>query len=153
MGELASENLLFWKEGIKYKMNFDRNKDFEYTQQVGRVLYRTFVSKNAQLPINISGPLRDTIENRFRSGVVGKNVFDEALIEIYNMMQNGPFQRFIRSEVFQEFSKNKADFSLPTSSQQGVFNPMAIVPSMGHDEPRSSGNLYDIDIADYVHHL
>ena len=51
MGELATENLLFWREGVKYKTNFDRNKDFDYSQQVARMLYRTFVSRNAQLPM------------------------------------------------------------------------------------------------------
>jgi hypothetical protein len=51
MGELASENLLFWREAIKYKLNFDRNKDFDYSQQVAKVLFRTFVAKHAQLPM------------------------------------------------------------------------------------------------------
>jgi len=53
IGELASENLLFWREGVKYKMNFDKGKahDLEYSQQVGKVLFRTFVSKHAQLPM------------------------------------------------------------------------------------------------------
>jgi hypothetical protein len=51
MGELASENLLFWREGVKYKSNFDRNKDFDYSQQVAKMLFRTFVSRHAQLPM------------------------------------------------------------------------------------------------------
>lgn len=112
MGELASENLLFWREGIKYKVNFDKNHDFDYSQQVAKMLLRTFISKHAQLPINISGPLRDTIEARFKGGFVGKNVFDEALADLYKMMQNGPFYRFVRSKAFQEYSRKGADFSM-----------------------------------------
>jgi hypothetical protein len=43
MSELANENLLFWREAIKYKLSYDRQPDFEYTQQMARVLYRTFI--------------------------------------------------------------------------------------------------------------
>ena len=49
MGELASENLLFWREGVKYKTNF--GKDFDYSQQQAKVLFRTFIAKHAQLPM------------------------------------------------------------------------------------------------------
>jgi len=31
---------------------------------------------------NISGELREAIESRFRSGVVGRNVFDEVSIQL-----------------------------------------------------------------------
>jgi hypothetical protein len=51
MGELASENLLFWREGIKYKFSFDRNKDFDQTQQVARILFRSFVARHANMPM------------------------------------------------------------------------------------------------------
>lgn len=51
MGELASENLLFWREAIKYKVSFNRNNDFDYSQEVARMLFRTFVSRQAQLPM------------------------------------------------------------------------------------------------------
>ena len=43
MSELASENLLFWREAIKYKLSYTKNPDFEYTQQLAKVLYRTFI--------------------------------------------------------------------------------------------------------------
>lgn len=128
MGELASENLLFWREGIKYKVNFDKNKDFDYSQQVAKMLLRTFISKHAQLPINISGSLRETIEARFKGGFVGKNVFDEALADLYKMMQNGPFYRFVRSPVYQEYVKNSADFSMtPAATAQMSMGPGALV--------------------------
>jgi hypothetical protein len=37
IGELANENLLFWREAIKFKLSFDRTGDFEYSQQVAKV--------------------------------------------------------------------------------------------------------------------
>ena len=86
IGELANENLLFWREGIKYKLQFDRNNDLEYSQQMAKVLWRTFLSPHASLPINISDSVKRTIDSRFK-GLVGKAVFDEALAEVYLMMQ------------------------------------------------------------------
>ena len=35
--ELANENLLFWREGIKYKRSFDQKGDFDYAQQMAKV--------------------------------------------------------------------------------------------------------------------
>ena len=43
MSELANENLLFWREAIKYKLAYDKQPDFEYTQQMARVLFRSFI--------------------------------------------------------------------------------------------------------------
>ena len=43
ISELANENLLFWREAIRYKLSYDRNPDFEYSQQMARVLFRTFI--------------------------------------------------------------------------------------------------------------
>jgi hypothetical protein len=37
IGELANENLLFWREAVKFKLSFDRTGDFEYSQQVAKV--------------------------------------------------------------------------------------------------------------------
>ena len=74
---MANENLLFWREGIKYKLSFDRNNDFEYSQQMAKVLWRTFISPHATLPINISDSVKRTIDGRFKGTAVGKTVFDE----------------------------------------------------------------------------
>ena len=120
--ELANENLLFWREAIKYKLQFDRNRDFEVSQQTAKVIYRTFIASDAVLPINISSHVKRGIDSRFK-GAVGRTVFDEALVEVYLMIQDGAFRRFIRSAPFKEFSATRADFSMA-----GDLNPMAILP-------------------------
>jgi len=43
------------------------------------------------------------------------------------MMQNGCFERFVRSKAFREYAKSKADFSLPVSSAAAA--QLQVVPS------------------------
>lgn len=121
---------------------------------------------------NISGKLRESIEGRFRSGFVGKNVFDEALIEVYNVMQSGPFYRFIKTKAFQEYAKANADFSLLPATRGTVYTDEAstsksIIPvmdSMQDDNLEMGNHLYKgalfqasqgtrFDVVEYVHSL
>ena len=62
------------------------------SQQVARVIYRTFISPSAALPINISGELRHSIDTKFK-GVVGRGVFDEVSLNIQNITQTENIRR------------------------------------------------------------
>jgi hypothetical protein len=147
IAELANENLLFWREAIKYKLQFDKNRDFDVSQQTAKVIYRTFLSPQAVLPINIGDEIKKNIDTRFK-GAVGRTVFDEALVEVYLMMQNGAFRRFVNSPAYKEYAKTRADFSMSTA---GVFNPMAIIPGVVTEA--ESGFARNLDIKDYVKSL
>jgi Regulator of G protein signaling domain len=82
IGELANENLLFWREAIKFKLSFDRSNDFEYTQHVAKMIWRTFISPTASFPINISDKVKTAINLRFKSETVGKTVFDDVSTQL-----------------------------------------------------------------------
>lgn len=108
--ELATESLLFWKEGVKYKLGFET--DFDYSQQLAKMIQRQFIGKRAQLEINISEDQVDNLMAKFRSGFVGKTVFDEAMIEVFYLMEKGPYQRFLHSKEFLSYANKGADFTM-----------------------------------------
>lgn len=108
--ELATESLLFWKETVKFKLGFEA--DFDHAQTFAKMISRQFIGKRAQLEINISEDQADNLIAKFRSGFVGKNVFDEAMIEIFQLMEKGPYPRFLRSKEFLEYAKTSADFTM-----------------------------------------
>lgn len=124
-------------------MQFDR-KDFEYSQENARVLWRTFISPSAQLPINISGDIKKDIDFKFK-GIVGRNIFDTALVEVYTMMQNGAFQRFLHSQAFKEYAQTRGDFSMSMSS--------AIVPIQDRDDGLGLTQTTSLNIKDYIQSL
>jgi hypothetical protein len=82
------------------------------------------------------------------------------------MMQNGPFYRFVKTKEFLEYSKTKADFSLPVSSTH-LTSPLSIVPSHSDlsqvdlESMRSGSNAganpphtgVNFDISEYIHNL
>jgi hypothetical protein len=141
---LANENLLFWREAIKFKMQFDR-KSFEHSQESAKVLWRTFIAPQAALPINISGNIKRDIDIRFK-GVVGRGIFDVALVEVYLMMQNGAFQRFIQTPKFKEYAQNRADFSMQHSVN------LQVVPGGGPDDESGLSSFFSTsgDISEYI---
>jgi hypothetical protein len=116
--ELADENLKFWREGVKWKLSFDR--DLSSSQQMARILFKTFVDSSSVLPINLSDATRNAVASRFKAQkVVSRTVFDEALVEVYKLMESGPFLRFMDTSAFLKFKEVAMDFSLYT---MGVFN-------------------------------
>lgn len=146
--ELAYENLQFWRSATKWKMMYDKSgsvfhissqnekdkNDFDYTQQMARVLQRTFIGKYAQIPINISDDTTTRALNQFRSAkVVSRMVFDECLIEVYKLMEDGSFRRFVKSKQFLEYFNNRADYSFST-----VFNPLHVMSTYEGNPERSN---------------
>jgi Regulator of G protein signaling domain len=101
-----------------------------------------FLAPHASLPINISDHVKRAINDQFK-GIVGKIVFDEALGEVYLMMQNGAFQRFVHSQACKEYLTMKVDFSMTSSSVKA----MSLVPSV-NDE--AAPRAFNVDIRDYI---
>ena len=88
------------------------------------------------------------------------------MIEVYNMMQNGPFYRFVRSQEFIDYAKNNADFSLLTSIPSSTAsNSLSVVPlseNVGSDletmrsdtgAPAISSVDGFFNVADYIHRI
>ena len=147
--ELAVENLTFWVQTSKWKLSYDR-KDFATTQQMARILFKTFVEADATLAINISEPTRVALEQRFRGAkVVSRTVFDDALVEIYRVMETGPFRRFCETAEFAAFKAKMTDYSLSTA---GVFNVTSLSSTAGLKGPVASSTeaRAAFDVARYV---
>ena len=123
--ELAYENLQFWKTATKWKAMYDKSgspfhaptktsmNDFGYTQQMARVLFRTFIGPHAQIPLNISYSMQEQVIQSFKnSSVISRDVFDGPLLEVYNLMEQGAFKRLLQTPQFIKYASSKADFTV-----------------------------------------
>jgi hypothetical protein len=101
---------------------------------MARVICRTFFGRHAQLPINVSSTVGQAVESRFKlEKVVSRTVFDDALIEVYRLMEDGCFPRFLRSKPFAEYKAKLGDFSeVPTAEKPGDMSSDRVV-----DDPKA----------------
>jgi hypothetical protein len=108
VAELAQENLLFWKEATAWKKNY--SADFKHTQNLARALYYMFIGEASVNPINISHAQVTAIDDNMAKpdAVLAATLFDEALIEVFLLMDQGCFIRFQRSAAFKTFANVRA---------------------------------------------
>jgi len=115
--EWSTENLLFWKQVNEYKVIVNQ----EQRTKKAQAIYETFVRENAIYEVN----LPDTIRKELRSGIeqtLGQGegapfeLFDAAQNEIFSLMSNDSFSRFLKmEESFIELS-NINDVSIHDNS-------------------------------------
>eukprot|EP00752_Nemacystus_decipiens_P007834 g6999.t1 len=99
--EYAAENLWFWKQGMHF-----RSSAYESAQKrrdEARRIYDAFLSVDAPDQVNISHEDREAVlaalEVRPGAQAIGAGLFDEALIQVENMLALGPFPRFAGTMV------------------------------------------------------
>jgi len=97
--EWSTENLLFWKQVNEYKVIADP----EQRTKKAQAIYETFIRENAiyevNLPDTIRSKLRLSVEQILAQGEnIPSNIFDGAQNEIFSLMSNDSFHRFIKTE-------------------------------------------------------
>jgi len=116
--EWSTENLLFWKQVNDYKEIVNQEERTKKAQAI----YETFVRENAiyevNLPDTIRSELRRTIEQNLGQSDVQFDLFDSAQNEIFSLMSNDSFTRFMKTEdSFVELSNiNTVDVSTHDNS-------------------------------------
>ncbi|CAM9805101.1 unnamed protein product [Pylaiella littoralis] len=99
--EYAAENLWFWKQGMAFRSSSFASPD--HRRDEARRIYDAYLSVNSPDQVNISHDDRESVlaalEGRPGAQAVGAGLFDEALIQVEDMLILGPFPRFASSTV------------------------------------------------------
>uniref|UniRef100_A0A8P4KFJ9 Regulator of G-protein signaling 1 n=1 Tax=Dicentrarchus labrax TaxID=13489 RepID=A0A8P4KFJ9_DICLA len=93
--EYSEENLLFWLACKDYRKITNKT---EMTLAAKRI-YAEFVQVDAPRQINIDCVTREEISENISQP--GTNCFDRAQRQIYGLMENDCYPRFLKSEIYQ----------------------------------------------------
>lgn len=144
--EFSSENLLFWKSVNMFE-SYSKNDTFslgiinntgeykvESRKTIDKNVIFTFIMEkyiisNSYLQINISDKNRQFLENNFKmlqSGEIQNidlNIFKDVKHEVYKLMENDSFPRFITSRIYNDYiiDKSNNDFELNKYSLSTIY--------------------------------
>lgn len=102
--EFSGENLLFVDDAVAYKVKNTIPGNNNMIQEALTV-YNTYIAQNANLQVNISAIQRGIIDTNVEARRIDCDVFNIAIREIRNLMNNDSWARFIISNTFVEMSK------------------------------------------------
>ena len=98
--EFSRENLLFYRAVCGLRTNFAALPPGAaqiFLVEKSRSLASQFIHINSPAEINIPGPVRKRIESRLSELDVDLTLFDEAQREVFRLMQNWSYPRFLRT--------------------------------------------------------
>eukprot|EP00924_Labyrinthula_sp_SR-Ha-C_P004485 snap_masked-scaffold_1-processed-gene-1.2-mRNA-1 protein AED:1.00 eAED:1.00 QI:0/0/0/0/1/1/2/0/380 len=115
INEFSVENLNFYETVDKWKKNFDKFEK-ESVRRQARNVYSRFFSSRSLNPVNVSYEVVETLRRRLDNEEkdIEKDVFDEAVVEIEQLIVFDSFPRFKRSELFREFLQQQGFKGNPT---------------------------------------
>uniref|UniRef100_A0A7S1GCY0 RGS domain-containing protein n=1 Tax=Bicosoecida sp. CB-2014 TaxID=1486930 RepID=A0A7S1GCY0_9STRA len=104
--EFSVENIRFWMDVEAYKAQFDELAPEERAARAG-VLYETYITQNSPLMINIRSRAAREITTAVKGEGAGVSAttFDAAQAEIFKLMAQDSYRRFLRSPLFASFLK------------------------------------------------
>uniref|UniRef100_A0A7S2KVM8 Cyclic nucleotide-binding domain-containing protein n=1 Tax=Leptocylindrus danicus TaxID=163516 RepID=A0A7S2KVM8_9STRA len=98
---LADENLEFWE-----KCNWFRDSKFESVQELREAamkVFQVYCDEKAEKQVNISHDLRVSLKDRLDNTNLSLDMFVEAQLEIYKVMERDNYARFKGSPAFKSF--------------------------------------------------
>lgn len=98
--EFSRENLLFYRAVCSLRTTYTMLPPAAahiFLVEKSRSLAAQFIQANAPAEINIPGPIRQRIETRILELDIDLTLFDEAQREVFRLMQNWSFPRFLRT--------------------------------------------------------
>ena len=98
--EFSRENLLFYRAVCSLRSTYSslpHGAAQIFLVEKSRSLASQFIHINAPAEINIPGPVRKRIESRLAELDVDLTLFDEAQREVFRLMQNWSYPRFLRT--------------------------------------------------------
>lgn len=98
--EFSRENLLFYRAVCSLRSTFASLPNGAaqiFLVEKSRSLASQFIHINAPAEINIPGPVRKRVESRLSELDVDLTLFDEAQREVFRLMQNWSYPRFLRT--------------------------------------------------------
>ena len=98
--EFSRENLLFYRAVCQLRAAYaalPHGAAQIFLVEKSRAIHAQFIKPAAPAEINIPGALRRSIEQRLADVAVDIGVFDDAQKEVFRLMQNWSFPRFLRT--------------------------------------------------------
>lgn len=101
--EIALENLYFYKATIFWVMNFERLNENELEERAKHIR-KTYLCQASVLEVNIGGDVKEGIEKHFSEKSYTKNMFEDATSEVFSLMENDSFPRFIETNHYKAYT-------------------------------------------------
>lgn len=101
--EFSEENVEFWKECEDYKMLGDASA----RKLKANIIFERYIKPDAPQAINIDNVARLWAEAQLSSPTTG--AFDEAQIQIYHLMKQDSYPRFLKSDLYKTCLLNNMD--------------------------------------------
>jgi len=106
--QLCSETIEFWKCADKfYKMPFNSENEKVMLGKEAFSIYERFIQINAKEEVNLGAGIRDEIEAKLGEGAVSPKLYEAAQGNIYLLMANDSYQRFLKSDDYKIFKKTQ----------------------------------------------
>ncbi|KAK3095243.1 hypothetical protein FSP39_012078 [Pinctada imbricata] len=113
--EFSQENIVFWRAVEQYKQINDVDK----RKAKAKEIFNTYISVKAADPINIEQTARQQVEKQLDSP--SSNAFDRAQQEIFKLMKQDSYPRFIKSELYKSYLMREMEgkaLNLPTEEEE-----------------------------------
>lgn len=145
--ELSEENLHFWILSVAYSKSPTRHtRDY---------LFRTYICRGSRKSLNISCSVQRLITARVQAGDLSPDLFHQARVEVYALMEHEPFRRFLTqttdpaitellSNLTDKASQNKSMSFSATSFETvavGLLYDEFILTGKAHSEPATPSDL------------
>ncbi|KAJ3444716.1 regulator of g protein signaling [Anaeramoeba flamelloides] len=104
--QFTEENLLFFD-----KVNtFKKIKKKDELKNEAKNIYGKFIEEGAKMQINIDSVTRNNIITKVKSNNINSDIFEQAQNQIYFLMLNDPYSRFLDSPDYEELKKTNPTF-------------------------------------------
>ena len=130
ISEFSSENCYFWKAATEWRTSFEEKKSEERLDEA-RQLYELFIRHGAPMELNISATTHENLAAVFeeKEGTsekeVNSNVFDRAVNEVFRLMEDDTFGRFLQSDLFKTYQAVEGNQDLLLGNQVKQFSKSA----------------------------
>lgn len=146
--ELSEENLHFWILSVAYSKSPTRHtRDY---------LFRTYICRGSRKSLNISCSVQRLITARVQADDLSANLFHEATVQVYALMEHEPFRRFLTQttdtatkQLLLTLTEKAASQSRRTSASTTSFETAAVgllydeftLTGQAHSEPATPSVL------------
>ncbi|CAL2036932.1 CBN-RGS-1 protein [Caenorhabditis brenneri] len=94
--EYSDENILFWQACEELK----REKNSEKMEEKARIIYEDFISILSPKEVSLDSKVREIVNTNM--GRPTQSCFDEAQLQIYQLMARDSYPRFLTSQYYKE---------------------------------------------------
>jgi len=113
--EMCSETIEFWKCADKFcKMAFNSDNEKIMLGKEAFSIYERFIQINAKEEINLEAGIREEIESKLAEGTISPKLYEAAQDNIYLLMANDSYQRFLKSHDYIIFKKSEEKDRTPS---------------------------------------